>query len=134
MILIINTCQKNTLLLGLADAKKVLVCKKYHLKFHESEKLIGCMAKLLRGQKIEWKDLTGIIIARGPAASFTSLRIGITVANVLSWSLNIPIAGREETGETTCIDLWEKGYKKLKKGKLLKPFYGREPNITIAKA
>ena len=78
----------------------------------------------LEGKKI--KDISGIGIFRGPG-SFTGLRIGMTVANVIAHELKIPIIG--ETGEN-----WQEKIKKRllanENDKIVLPFYGAEANIT----
>lgn len=52
------------------------------------KKIDGLFAK----QKITYSDLTGIVLYKGPG-SFTGLRIGASVANVLASELDIPITG-----------------------------------------
>ncbi len=77
----------------------------------------------------EWSQLTGIVVFKGPG-SFTSLRIGITVANTLSDSLGIPIAGSD--GE----DWIEDGLSMLQNDEndqLVMPEYGGHANITKPK-
>jgi tRNA threonylcarbamoyladenosine biosynthesis protein TsaB len=80
------------------------------------------------------KSLTGIVVNSGPG-SFTGLRIGLSIANSLAYSLNIPVVGVAKTGS------WEQlvnmGLKELKDKKtFVKPImaeYGAEPNITKPK-
>ncbi len=75
-------------------------------------------------------DITGIIILSGPG-SFTSLRIGHTVANALADSLDIPIVG-------AMGDDWLKegqaALPKTKPGQSVWPFYGAEANVSRPKA
>ena len=74
----------------------------------------------------KWKDLTGLIVFRGPG-SFTGLRIGIATMNTLAYSLNIPIVGADGT------DWLENGFRRLKNNqndKIVIPEYGQPPNIT----
>jgi tRNA threonylcarbamoyladenosine biosynthesis protein TsaB len=47
---------------------------------------------ILSLQQIELKDVGGIVAYTGPG-SFTGLRIGISVANALAYSLDIPVVG-----------------------------------------
>lgn len=72
------------------------------------------------------ETIEGIIVFKGPG-SFTGLRIGITVANTLAYSLDIPIVA---TGGRD----WENiGRSKLKNGeneKIAAAEYGGEANIT----
>lgn len=90
-----------------------------HLKIHE----------LLKSQGKDWHDIQAIVCFKGPG-SFTGLRIGLTVANALASSLDIPIVG--EVGQ----DWLDKGIQNLQKGKndeAAIPEYGSEPHITSPK-
>lgn len=85
--------------------------------------------ELLKSQKKEWADIEGIVAYQGPG-SFTGLRIGLTVANTLSYALKIPAVG--ETGEG-----WiQEGSSRLQKGEsdqLVMPEYGAPAHITQQK-
>ena len=76
------------------------------------------------GKKSE--DLQGIIAYEGPG-SFTGLRIGLTVANTLAYSVHIPIVASKEEN-------WiETGTNRLHAGEqdeVALPFYGRDAHIT----
>lgn len=54
-----------------------------------SEKFLPVLDKFLKSNQTSIKHLTSIIVFQGPG-SYTSLRIGISIANTLAWSLNIP--------------------------------------------
>lgn len=74
-------------------------------------------------------DVQGIVFYKGPG-SFTGLRIGLSVANSLAYSLDIPIIG------TTSEDWISLGIKDLhdgKKDKIVKPEYGAPVRITTPK-
>ncbi|MCX6725615.1 MAG: tRNA (adenosine(37)-N6)-threonylcarbamoyltransferase complex dimerization subunit type 1 TsaB [Candidatus Saccharibacteria bacterium] len=76
-----------------------------------------------------WSDITGIVVFKGPG-SFTGLRIGFTVANVMSLILAVPIV--------SCLgDNWiADGIARLGDGeneKISVPEYGGLPNITTPK-
>jgi len=75
------------------------------------------------------RTLTGIVIFSGPG-SFTSLRIGHTVANALADSLNIPVAGaagedwlQQATGSLASTPV----------SRLALPHYGADANVTKPK-
>lgn len=84
---------------------------------------------LLHSSNLELSSLEGIVVYGGPG-SFTSLRIGVSTANALSYSLGIPIV-------KTSSDAWIAiGSNKLKLGeddKVVLPDYGAEPHITAQK-
>jgi tRNA threonylcarbamoyladenosine biosynthesis protein TsaB len=91
-----------------------------------SDELLGRITELVRANNAVLTDLTGIIIFSGPG-SFTSLRIGHTIANALGDGLGIPVVGAMEEN-------WiEEGIIELKTSSVKEPalpFYGAEPNIT----
>jgi tRNA threonylcarbamoyladenosine biosynthesis protein TsaB len=95
-----------------------------------ADELLARIRDLAKDQGKAINDLTGIIIFSGPG-SFTSLRIGHTVANVLAESLNIPIVGAR--GDDW-LDVGQKALPKAKPGQPVWPFYGADPNVTRPKA
>ena len=83
--------------------------------------------KLLKANSKQLSDIQGISAYQGPG-SFTGLRIGLTVANALAYSLKIPIVA---TGGADWIKI---GQKRLASGQtdtIAMPEYGSEPNITL---
>ena len=78
------------------------------------------LLKLLEHNNVQWKDIQGIIIYKGPG-SFTGLRIGMSVANALALGLETPIVS--SSGDT-----WqEKAIKRLLENeneKISIPAYG----------
>jgi tRNA threonylcarbamoyladenosine biosynthesis protein TsaB len=71
-------------------------------------------------------DITAVIVYEGPG-SFTGLRIGISVANALAYSLDIPITAR-------CGEHWKQmGIEELQKSPKkvpVMPEYGAPVHIT----
>ena len=55
-----------------------------------SKEALPHIASMFERNNIKPKDITKIIIVNGPG-SFTGIRIGLTIAKVYAWSLNIPI-------------------------------------------
>ena len=72
------------------------------------------------------QDIAGVVAFKGPG-SFTGLRIGLSVANAISYGLEIPVVA-------TNGDSWlEAGREQLKTAgpkTIVLPEYGGEPNIT----
>jgi len=87
------------------------------------------ISDLLKHSNKALSDLGGIIIFKGPG-SFTGLRIGLSVANALADSLDIPIVATSGTG-------WlESGHAELDGGhndKIALPEYGAPVHITEPK-
>ncbi len=59
-----------------------------------SQVLLSLLKKLLKSQKMDFKDLEGIEVETGPG-SFTGLRVGVSVANALGFTLGIPVNGKK---------------------------------------
>ena len=57
-----------------------------------SDGLLQFLQQCLKEFGAEWADLSGLVVFCGPG-SYTSLRIGLTVANTMASSLQIPIVG-----------------------------------------
>jgi tRNA threonylcarbamoyladenosine biosynthesis protein TsaB len=88
--------------------------------------LLGYLKSELMSADAAFGDLTGIGVYAGPG-SFTGLRIGITVANTIASSQDIPIVGG------TGGDWQDRAVERLKAGEsdnIVMPIYGSEANIT----
>lgn len=55
-----------------------------------SIKVLSIIQELFKENRLKVSEIDKIIVANGPG-SFTGIRIGLTIAKVLAWSLNIPI-------------------------------------------
>ena len=95
-----------------------------------ADHLLGRIIDIMSEHENRLSDLTGIIIFSGPG-SFTSLRIGHSVANALADSLGIAVIG-------TSGDQWvQRGIEALNTlspGRPALPEYGAEAHITKPKA
>jgi len=54
--------------------------------------LLPLLEKTVKQAKWEMKDIEKIVCVTGPGG-FTSLRVGVSLANALAWGLKIPLAG-----------------------------------------
>ena len=88
--------------------------------------LLKFLQEKLTERGADFHDITAIGVMKGPG-SFTGLRIGLSVANTLSDSLQIPIVG-------TNGDNWqEAALERLARGEtdhIVLPEYGGEAHIT----
>lgn len=111
--------------IGLYDDEKQLQYEIWTAHRQLAETIHRQIAKVLQCAGKELNDLEGIVIFEGPG-SFTGLRIGMSVANALAYSLSIPV--------TAATNDWIKqGIAKLKAGKgekLALPEYGGEASTT----
>ena len=99
MILYIDTKDQKVVRVFLKDKAKVVGNLSEENKFG-SQALLPLIEKILKQEKIAYKDLKGIEVETGPG-SFTGLRVGVSVANALGFALNIPV-NRKKT-ETELI-------------------------------
>ncbi|WP_242145843.1 MULTISPECIES: tRNA (adenosine(37)-N6)-threonylcarbamoyltransferase complex dimerization subunit type 1 TsaB [unclassified Bacillus cereus group] len=63
-----------------------------NLTKNHSIRLMPAVDQLLKECNVKPKELNKIVVAAGPG-SYTGVRIGVTVAKTLAWSLQIPIVG-----------------------------------------
>lgn len=134
MFLIIDTSDIQFTFVGLIKNKKLFKIKASGLH-KQSEKLLFFIDKILKENKASLKDVKGIACVIGPGG-FTALRIGVVTANALIFALKLKSVGIKNTdfaNEKELVELVLERFKKAGKGEILKPFYGKEPNITIAK-
>jgi tRNA A37 threonylcarbamoyladenosine modification protein TsaB len=123
----IDTHERGVADLGFLDSKKSKV-KKHDVKPGELMKIIEGNFK-----KDDIASASGIIVVRGPG-SFSAIRAGVLIANLLSRTLGKPLYGitvPESTNLESVITEIESG--KLEKLKYADPIYDSEPNITKSK-
>ena len=88
-ILYIDT-SSSFLYAGIVENDKLLCEVKKEFGTSLSEEALPEIVSLFTKTNLEAKDIDKIIVVNGPG-SFTGIRIGITIAKVYAWSLNIPI-------------------------------------------
>jgi tRNA threonylcarbamoyladenosine biosynthesis protein TsaB len=115
--------------IGLYDDQKKLIYYKWIAHRQLAETLHHKIEENLQHVGKEWGDIAGVVVYKGPG-SYTGLRIGISVANALSGSLNIPIVGSvEEKWLQTGMDNLLDG----RSDELVIPEYGAEAFTTLPK-
>jgi tRNA threonylcarbamoyladenosine biosynthesis protein TsaB len=80
--------------LGIAviDHEKVIGEYITNVKKNHSVRVMPSIETVLKDCDLLPKDLTKIVVAKGPG-SYTGVRIGVSIAKTLAWTLNIPLVG-----------------------------------------
>lgn len=85
-VIAIDTSNK-TMAVALADEGKVIAVKKINIKRNHSIQLMPAIQELLNEVNWQSQDIDRIAVANGPG-SYTGVRIAVTTAKTLAWSLN----------------------------------------------
>ncbi|MEZ4180582.1 MAG: tRNA (adenosine(37)-N6)-threonylcarbamoyltransferase complex dimerization subunit type 1 TsaB [Candidatus Doudnabacteria bacterium] len=129
MILFIDTSNFESLHLALIDSE--VKSFKTSVAFNENYKTNQLLADFLQQEKITPQDLTQIIVCSGPG-SFTGIRVGVALAQALSFALQIPAHTITEADIPQDL-LQIKNASLNELGAQNQLNYGQEPNITKPK-
>jgi len=91
MELIVDT-SSNTVGVALSQEGEILSELTWQSIQNQSVEFMPNLAYLLHQAKVELNSMEAIIVAKGPG-SFNALRVGISIAKGLAFSLNIPLLG-----------------------------------------
>lgn len=94
--LLINTSSNKEIIIGLRIGKKEYK-NKQRIGSQKAQAVLPLIDRLLRKHKLKASDIDKIEVNTGPG-SFTGLRVGISVANALSFALKIPV-NKKKVGE-----------------------------------
>lgn len=75
---------------GIVKDSNLLVEVNENLGYNLSEMALPKIVEMFEKTKLNASDIDKIIVVNGPG-SFTGIRVGLTIAKVFAWSLNIPI-------------------------------------------
>ena len=129
MIILTLRTDKPEAEIGLYEDVRQLAYETWPAHRQLAETLHVKIVELLAAHKKSLEDIAGIVCFQGPG-SFTGLRIGLTVANTLSYSYGVPIVAAKDP------DWLEKGIDRLLAGAtdiVALPEYGAEVHITPQK-
>jgi tRNA threonylcarbamoyl adenosine modification protein YeaZ len=127
MILSINTSTDTYQFALFGDGVK----KEFSAKRKDQKDALFFITQFLNQNNVKLKDLKAIAVFRGPG-SHTGLRVGISIANALAFTLKIPIVGfLGEKYQKEPLKMAKETFEKLEKGKLktgnfVKPVYTKE--------
>ena len=88
-LLIMDTCTK-TLGVALTEGHVVLAEQTIEAVQNHSKFLMPTIEAVIHTAKLTPSQLEGIVVAKGPG-SYTGVRIGVTVAKTLAWTLKLPL-------------------------------------------
>lgn len=125
MILVLRT-DKAESEIGLYDGELKIAYETWEAHRKLAETIHIKLKTLLEKQSKQLTDITGIVVYKGPG-SFTGLRIGMSVANALAYSLDVPVTST--SGNDWVTDGLEKIYQ-TPKGSFVVPEYGAAPHTT----
>lgn len=89
LLLSIDTSDSNEIKVSITRNEKVYE-KKELMGLAKSQRLLPLIAETLKELRLSPTDITEIQVATGPG-SFTGVRVGVSVANTLTWLLGIPV-------------------------------------------
>lgn len=93
MVLYIDSTQTEKVETSLKNPQGKIIDTLTSTQKKGSQVLLPQIAKLLKKHNLSTKDLTGVEVNVGPG-SFTGTRVGVAIANALSFALNIPLNGK----------------------------------------
>lgn len=129
MILALKTSDSSTELMLLDAGGQVVQAETWESGRRLADQLLEKIQRLLDSARVKPAGLNGIIVFSGPG-SFTSLRIGHSVANAWADSLGVPVVG---AAGTEWLKTGQAGLKTAAPGRPVLPMYGAEAHITKPK-
>ena len=130
--LFLDTCSQ-IIRLGVLSDSKLIDYTEFTNDNKLSEKLLPAIKEMLDKNKYRVNDLNRIYISVGPG-SFTGIRIGVTVAKVIAWSLNIdiiPISSLEVMASYDTDKKYICSFMDARRGFVFAGIYDKELNTYI---
>lgn len=93
IILLIDTSSNEYITVGLGIDKKVYKIKQ-KITIQKAQVVLPLINKLLKKHMLKSSNISAIQVNHGPG-SFTGLRVGIAIANALSYALKISVNNKQ---------------------------------------
>lgn len=93
-ILGIDTSDNRKTTVWISSGKKVLA-KRLEENTWSSQIVLPLIDRILKEKEITWQEVSEISVHQGPG-SYTGLRVGVAIANVLGWIWGIPVNGKRK--------------------------------------
>ena len=92
VILILDTSNREEVTVGLRLNKKEFVSgRKVHFK--QAQVVLPMIDDLLKKHNVSLKEITSVIV-NTKSGSYTGIRVGMAIANALSFALEIPVRNK----------------------------------------
>lgn len=118
-----------------APSGRIRIRRVKSIAFHGSDQLLVFINRTLTKNHIALRSIRSVVVVRGPGP-FTAVRNGIVIANTLGWLLNIPVLGviaKQALADQALRLYQQRVSKSTKRPALVRPWYGKQPNITRPK-
>lgn len=89
-ILLIDTSSNKEIRVGLKINQKEYVIRQ-KIGNHKAQVILPMIESILRKRKLKITDINNIEVNTQDKGSFTGIRVGMSVANALSFALEIPV-------------------------------------------
>lgn len=126
----------NRIDLALLSGEILLAVESWDSQKDEVKKVLPAIELILGDYGFSWLEINQIVVVVGQG-NFSSTRIGVTIANILSMASSAKIFELEMKGEFGVKELLDTVEKKLKEGwtesVLAKPIYRSDPMISPSK-
>ncbi len=123
-ILFINTSESESEVALIVDSD-VLANKAWTAEKNLGSELLPQVLELLESNSLTLDDLTAIAVHPGPG-SFTGTRIGVTTANTLAWSRDIPVVASTTPEQSQQLVSKTSAHFTT----IVIPIYDRDPAVT----
>lgn len=122
MKLYINSIKNNSaeIEVKLIEQERAIIEKSKKAQYQQSENLLPLIKKVLSESGRETWDIKEIEV-ENEGGTFTSVRIGIVIANALGYAWGVPVKGTASQSQE----------KRINGFSVAQPVYNKEPNITI---
>ncbi len=122
MKLYINSIKNNStkIEIKLIEAEGVVKEESQSAQYEQSEKLLPLIEQVINQSGRAVSEIKEIEV-ENKGGTFTSVRIGIVVANALGYAWGVPVVGTDSPGQE----------KQVNGLSMVQPVYNKEPNITI---
>jgi len=129
MILLLKT-NESSAYVGISDDGKIVAERQWEAGRKLSNDLLSVITSICKKVANSTSDFDGIVVFEGPG-SYTGLRIGISVANSLGYSYDIPVTGSAgEAWQTDGLRVLQSLPSVEKKFKPITPVYGSAAHVT----